>query len=331
MKAFLDSSPISCKTLGHFFGVDGKRLQEQYASHLSGFTNWDQAEHAENWLLFPENIGEYLSIDETSLSHGELYTVLTNKAAKGKKGALVAIVKGTESESVIKVLHRIKERVRKKVKEVTLDLAPTMARIIKRSFPKAKLVSDRFHVQQLANEAVQEIRIKHRWDAIEQENMEMDLAREAKEKWLPQVLENGDTIKQLLARSRYLLFKKEVNWTPSQRLRAELLFRLYPDLHMAYKISQELSSILSHSKSRMIAFKKLAIWYNKIEELGLKSFNTIARTIQNNYETILNYFDNRSTNASAESFNAKIKAFRSQFRGVRNIKFFLFRLSKIYA
>ena len=331
MKAFLDSSPISCKTLGHFFGVDGKRLQEQYASHLSGFTNWDQAEHAENWLLFPENIGEYLSIDETSLSHGELYTVLTNKAAKGKKGALVAIVKGTESESIIKVLHRIKERVRKKVKEVTLDLAPTMARIIKRSFPKAKLVSDRFHVQQLANEAVQEIRIKHRWDAIEQENMEMDLAREAKEKWLPQVLENGDTIKQLLARSRYLLFKKEVNWTPSQRLRAELLFRLYPDLHMAYKISQELSSILSHSKSRMIAFKKLALWYNKIEEAGFKSFNTIARTIQNNYETILNYFDNRSTNASAESFNAKIKAFRSQFRGVRNIKFFLFRLSKIYA
>ena len=331
MKAFLDSSPISCKTLGHFFGVDGKRLQEQYASHLSDFTNWNQAEHAENWLLFPENIGEYLSIDETSLSHGELYTVLTNKAAKGKKGALVAIVKGTESESIIKVLHRIKERVRKKVKEVTLDLAPTMARIIKRSFPKAKLVSDRFHVQQLANEAVQEIRIKHRWDAIEQENMEMDLAREARQKWLPQVLENGDTIKQLLARSRYLLFKKEVNWTPSQRLRAELLFRLYPDLHMAYKISQELSSILSHSKSRMIAFKKLALWYNKIEEAGFKSFNTIARTIQNNYETILNYFDNRSTNASAESFNAKIKAFRSQFRGVRNIKFFLFRLSKIYA
>jgi len=331
LKAYLDSSPISCKTLGSFFGVDGKRLEEQYASHLSGFTRWEHAEHAENWLLFPDNIGEYLSIDETSLSQGELYTILTNKAATGRKGALVAIVKGTESESVIKVLQRIPERVRKRVKEVTLDLAPTMARIVKRSFPKAKLVSDRFHVQQLANEAVQEIRIKHRWDAIEQENMEMDLAREVKQKWLPQVLENGDTVKQLLARSRYLLFKKEVNWSPSQSQRAELLFNLYPDLHRAYKISQELSSILSHSKSRMIAFKKLALWYNKIEESGFKSFNTIARTIQNNYETILNYFDNRSTNASAESFNAKIKAFRAQFRGVRNVKFFLFRLSKIYA
>ncbi|WP_417764995.1 transposase [Sphingobacterium composti] len=44
-----------------------------------------------------------------------------------------------------------------------------------------------------------------------------------------------------------------------------------------------------------------------------------------------NYFDNRSTNASAESFNAKIKAFRSQFRGVRDINFFLFRLTKLFA
>lgn len=57
-----------------------------------------------------------------------MYTVLTNKAAKG---ALVAIVKGTESGSVIKILNRIKEWVRKKVKEVRFDLAPTMARIVK--------------------------------------------------------------------------------------------------------------------------------------------------------------------------------------------------------
>ena len=51
-------------------------------------------------------------------------------------------------------------------------------------------------------------------------------------------------------------------------------------------------------------------------------------TFMNN---ILNYFDNRSTNASAESFNAKVKAFRSQFRGVRDISFFIFRLAKIFA
>ncbi|WP_245952822.1 transposase [Pedobacter cryoconitis] len=53
--------------------------------------------------------------------------------------------------------------------------------------------------------------------------------------------------------------------------------------------------------------------------------------MQTHYQTILNYFDRRSTNAPAESFNAKIKAFRSQFRGVKNIEFFLFRLTQLYA
>jgi len=52
--------------------------------------------HADDWILFEENIGLYLSIDETSLSQGELYTVITNKEAKGKKGTLVAMIKGTK-------------------------------------------------------------------------------------------------------------------------------------------------------------------------------------------------------------------------------------------
>ncbi|WP_089350521.1 transposase [Flavobacterium sp. ov086] len=60
-------------------------------------------------------------------------------------------------------------------------------------------------------------------------------------------------------------------------------------------------------------------------------YNKRKNTQQVNNQSTLNYFDNRSTNASAESFNAKIKAFRSQFRGVRNIDFFLFRLSNLFA
>jgi len=73
----------------------------------------------------------------------------------------------------------------------------------------------------------------------------------------------------------------------------------------------------------------LAKWDEKVRQATFKSFNTIARTMSIHYKNILNYFDNRSTNASAESFNAKIKTFRTQFRGVRNVEFFLFRLTNI--
>jgi len=82
----------------------------QYRDYLSDFKSWNQKPHAKKWLLYPENVGHQLSIDETSLSHGELYTIVTNKAAKGKKGAIVAIVAGTKAETVIEVLQKIPER-----------------------------------------------------------------------------------------------------------------------------------------------------------------------------------------------------------------------------
>jgi len=92
----------------------------------------------------------------------ESYTILTNKAAKGGKGSIVAIVAGTKAETVIEVLRKLPESQRKKVNKVTLDMAGNMALIAKKCFPKATHVTDRFHVQQLALEAVQDMRIQYR-------------------------------------------------------------------------------------------------------------------------------------------------------------------------
>jgi transposase len=281
--------------------------------------------------LFGKNLGKYLSLDETSLSNGELYTILTNKDARGKKGAIIAIVKGTKAIDIITVINKISESRRNMVKEVTVDMAGSMNLIAKKCFPKTEIVTDRFHVQKLAFEAVQEERIRLRWEIIELENNEIEKSRNSGEIYKPELLSNGDTKRQLLARSRYLLFKSKSKWTPSQITRAELLFKLYPSIERAYNLSQGLSYIFENNTNKNVARLKLAQWYNKVEEAGFKSFNTISRTIQIHYETILNYFNNRSTNASAESFNAKIKAFRTQFRGVRDIPFFLYRLTKIFA
>jgi len=60
-------------------------------------------------------------------------------------------------------------------------------------------------------------------------------------------------------------------------------------------------------------------------------FNTAANSINHHLETILNFFNNRNTNANAESFNAKIKLFRANQRGVVDVKFFLFRMEKLFA
>lgn len=97
-----------------------------------------------------------------ALSEGELYTVLTSKKAKGRKGSIVAIIKDTQSDFVIERLLKISRKLRIKVNEITLDMAGSMKRIAQRCFPNAMQVIDRFHVQKLAIEALQEIRIRHR-------------------------------------------------------------------------------------------------------------------------------------------------------------------------
>ncbi|MCF2550115.1 transposase [Bacteroides xylanisolvens] len=214
---------------------------------------------------------------------------------------------------------------------VTLDMAGSMQKIAKTCFPRAMQVIDRFHVQKLVYEAVQELRITYRWQVIKEENKAMKAAKEKGEVHKAEELENGDTLRQLLARSRYLLFKSPDKWTKSQKIRAELLFKQFEDIKHVYYYSLELGKIFSTNYDKDVARAKLALWYNKIEEYGYDTFTTVANSIENHYERILNFFVNRSTNAAAEAFNAKIKAFRASFRGVVDMSFFLFRLAKVYA
>ena len=241
------------------------------------------------------------------------------------------MIKGTQSEQIIAVLEKMPLRSRNKVKEVTMDMAANMIKAIRRCFSNAVRVVDRFHVQKLAYDAVQESRIKYRWEALDAESKLIEEARRSKQPYQPEVFSNGDTLKQLLARSRYLLFKHRSKWTLSQKERADLLFPMYPELLKAYELAIRLGNIFTICKSKRVAFKSLAIWYNDVEDAGIAAFKTVARSVQQHYESILNFFDNRSTNASAESFNAKIKAFRASLRGVRDTTFFLFRIAKIYA
>jgi transposase len=327
----LDLYPISSNSLEKFYQIDGNYFGRQYKDCLSDYKDWDQKEHAKEWILFPKNIGTQLSLDETSLSNGELYTILTNKAAKGKRGAIVAMIAGTRSDELIKVLNQIPKELRQTVEEITLDMAGSMGLVVDKCFPKTTKVIDRFHVQKLAYDALQEMRIAHRWDAINEETNAIENAKSDNEKYIPEMLDNGDTLKQLLARSRYLLFKSQEKWTERQKQRANILFERYPDIKKAYNLTHRLRMIFSHTKTKGVAYTKLAHWFKDITESGFKSFNTISATIYSHYPEILNFFDNRSTNASAESFNAKIKAFRATQRGVTDIPFFLYRLSKIYA
>lgn len=126
--------------------MDGKQLQNQYKNHLSGYHSWDQKEHAQDYILYPKNIGYHLCMNETSLSKGELYTSLLNRDKRGRAGSIIAVVHETKAEDVISILMKLSEEQRNQVKEITLDMAGSMHKTAKTCFPCAMQVIDRFHV-----------------------------------------------------------------------------------------------------------------------------------------------------------------------------------------
>ena len=319
------------KNIASYYGVNSQKLQRHYKHKVSGYKQWDQLSHAQDYLIYPENVTDRLSIDEVSLSKGELYTFVTNKNINVKnKKSVVAVINGTEAKVIQEVLEKIALEKRNMVKEVTMDMARNMGLAVEKSFPKSQQVIDRFHAVRLVMDAMQHLRVKLRWQVIEEENNAIKQARQRGEKYYPQTLSNGDTVKELLVRSRYLLYVFEEDWTANQSKRAAILFEKYPLLKQAYKLTlafRKIYKCLSREKA-LIEFNE---WKKKVTDSKIEEFNTVVNSIEYHLENILNFFTNRSTNANAESFNSKIKGFRANLRGVTDVKFFLFRLEKLFA
>lgn len=350
----LDSNPITTASLAKPYHIKATQFERAYKEHLSGFSSWAEAEHAEDWLVFPQNIGPRVSIDETSLTNGELYTIVANKDGHARQGTLIALVKGARAEDVIAALNRIDSALRDNVVEITMDFSDTMEAIASTCFPKAELIVDRFHAQKLANDAMQEIRMEEKRKAAKEEAARRKAFKKRKEQQLkrrktdkkdnrgrkpsrrneaytPFRYSNGDTRVELLTRSRYLLMVSPDKWTPSQKTRAAILFENHPRIKEAHTLAHSLRARYSkRHNDPILGFESIRLWIKEARESGIEAFQTVADTVDDKFSNVIKYFNNRATNAFAESLNAKIKDFRARLKGVSDLNFFLYRVSLIF-
>ena len=94
------------KNIASYYGINSQKLQRHYKHKVSGYKQWNQLAHAQDYLIYPANITDKLSIDEVSLSKGELYTFVTNKNTNVKnKKSVVAVINGTEASVIQSVLE----------------------------------------------------------------------------------------------------------------------------------------------------------------------------------------------------------------------------------
>ncbi|MFM2376502.1 MAG: hypothetical protein RLZZ165_1599, partial [Bacteroidota bacterium] len=266
--------------IASYYGVNSEVLRRHYKDRVGGFKEWAQTTHADEYLIYPENITSQLSIDEVGLSKGELYTIVTNKRTKAKnKECLVAVINGTDARVIQEVLEKIPLEKRKLVTGAGMDMARNMSLAVKQCFPECRRVIDRFHVVRLVCDAMQHVRVKLRWKAIEEEDIAVKKAKEKGEKYSPEVLPNGDTTKELLARSRYLLYAAPGDWTANQAKRAKILFGKFPEIKTAHHLTPSFRAIYANT-SKEVATHKFQVWRDSVAKAKIDEFNSAVNSLE---------------------------------------------------
>lgn len=359
----MESRPLNFQTVGFILCVEGKKLYRWYKDVLSGFTEVSVQKQLHKYdttetnkdnkeqpvcvpILKPENIGAKMSIDEKHIGD-HMYTILSNRES-GK----IAMVAGTlKVNTLTKILVNFGDK-KFEVKSISRDLSESYNWVCRQSFMNAAHVADKFHVLCHLFDALQDIRIFHRQKILSQrralyeefKKIELERAGQCvneKKKFVPAEfkykeprLANGETPRELLARSRYLLYKFKDQWTTRQEERALILFEKYPDIKIAYELSGMFRKWYSHKnigKDDTYLSSELHQWYVKVEQTVIEELLNFKSLVERNQPYIMNYFKLGESNAIAENINSRIQQFIHLNKGGRDIDFFFFRLAKFYA
>jgi len=295
-------------------------------------------------ILKPENFGDDMAIDDKNIS-GEEYTIISNK----NTGKIAIMAQTTKASLMEKILNLIPVKVLFSVKTISKDLAAGYDWIARTCFMAAMRIADKFHVLKLGFEALQSIRIRYRQEALSKErkrreahkSIELEKREIAKIRGevyrvkkppLLKKLENGETILELLARSRYLLFKFKEDWTTSQEERADILFKEFPEIKTAYNLICIFRLFYKTKIGKLdIAKKRLKKWLEQVSKENIEEIINFSFIIQRHEGEIMNYFEEGHTNAYAESLNSKIQNFVNSNSGTRDRDFFHFRIKQYFS
>jgi transposase len=292
------------------------------------------------------NIGPNMAIDEKQIGE-DMHTILSNRDT----GKIAILAKTLKAKELGLLTGHFKGK-GFEVKTITRDLSNSYDWFCRAAFPNAGHIADKFHIIKSLLDACQDVRIRYRQEILrdkrikfekhKQQEKEREILYRKKQKpykkkkftYPEKKTDNGETFLELLARSRFLLFKFENQWTEPQKERALALFKEYPEIKEAYLLS---CSFRNWYKKEHIGRNTNEInidlenWYNQIEQANIDEMLNFKSLVERNESIIKRYFEKGYTNAIAENINSKIKRFIMINQGTRDREFFYFRLSKYFS
>jgi len=358
----MDTLQTNTTGIGECLCVDGKKLWRWYRDTLSGYLSKENQEkqykndieiqdHGKTKsiripILKVENIGEEMAIDEKKIGE-EMHTVLTNR----KTGKIALLAQTLKSSELAKIIPKFNSN-NFKVKSITRDLSNTFDWFSRQAFMNASHTADKFHIISHLLDANQDVRIRYRQELLREKRIKFEKYKSGQKEKKEQAkakgesfksnnfrfnekkLANGETPMELLARSRYLLYKYPGDWTPTQIQRANVLFENYPEIQKAYNLSCKFRTWYRKENvgSDMNQMKiKLHEWFNEVDIADIDELSNFKSLVERNEGVILNYFKHGFTNAIAENMNSKISRFVMINQGTRDREFFYFRLANYFS
>lgn len=339
----MDSHPIAFSTLAIVLCIHVSKLYRWYKHTLSDYSRHQAAgvlhQHdIENGaqtvrvpIVEPEHIGEEMAIDEKHID-GEFYSVLTNK----KTGKVALLAQTVRNEDIGRILRPYTEQ-RFQVKVLTRDLANQYDWVGRTCFPNAMQVADKFHIIRQALDQLQAHRISFRQQLLTQRRQAWQTHKQQKKTtpftFKEEKLDHGETHLELLARSRYLLYKFPSQWSAGQKARAAVLFTHYPSIKEAYYLIGKFrrwyrKHFVGTAKS--LLNERLNNWFTLVDQADILEINNFKSLVERHQGVILNYFVKGYTNAIAEANNKKLNTFMRNNQGLKDKDFFLFRIKNYF-
>ena len=119
-----------------------------------------------------------------------------------EKGSMIAIVKGTNADDIVKVLLQLPEDKRNAVKEVTMDFSDSMYSIVQAAFPNATIVIDCFHIIQRCTDSIEELRLKIKRKELAKRRREEEAIHERKQRKRASAVQNTEPVIQRTTMAR---------------------------------------------------------------------------------------------------------------------------------
>lgn len=231
------------------------------------------------------------SIDETSFAKGHKYvTILTDSERK----KVVGIGKGKDGEAVQTAINEMEKRGSKaeQIKQVGIDLSPAFISACMDKLENAKIVFDRFHVEQMLSKAVDNVR-----------KLEAEGNKE-------------------LRKTKYLWLRNAVNLKEKQQERVHYLSEIFPVLGTAYRLKEAYKEIFNNAKKED-AIEALEVWINMVKESGIYPLIQFTNSLKSHWSGVIQYFESKANNGFAERVNLKIQEIKRTAKGFRNLDNFI--------